>query len=786
MVGTPGSCNTGTNIVRVSNGATYASGAIFDTTNANTFRIRSSDQTGVPTGTSFFQYSRTLTGIRLSVNGLYATTTTSIGATGSIDFFNLVDGAYGYYFVTNTNQFGSAECVNLVGSQLAFRTGSGHIGQNYQVAPGDSQSITAQFSDGFPYGPITWRGPDGRIITTTTTGYTITLGNGVSQLVIDSARSGTDYGTYTATASNLFGTVTASSVLSDTVVLTPPVIDVGDSSTVNEASDGVVQGSIGESFRAAPGETVTIEVNDIAGQESSFIRFYRSAPVSTQFIYITNNPAYTILTSQNANGFTNARISFTAGPNTYGTYRAQASNSVGSDAAISQVGQAPRIEPNSSLIRILSGQTRRVGFGAQINIEEGGTVILESEDIEGQPGRTFVWTYRNSPTGTFGPLPSSTRITQGVSGTTGTLTINNIDRTLYGEYQVVATNEFGSSVPVTTIVGAPPIIRYSSGTVTSGRGEIGNNFIIPFDSILRIIACVVGGYPPADPSDFRFEEEGVNLGSVQQLDDPNCFIREEIEFEITCGTTITTRTENIFGHSNTPSSRIVFPPPTIVPATVVCDQHPRLCTDWFTVEKQDSVQIGSQLCLHGQNSFEISCSVERTNIPGFTFQWLFNSNPISQDGKHTIRENTRGISVLNVTDINEDDTGRYGCRVISVCGETDQSYSNVFVHQYEYVCDHVTGQSMCLRKQNLGIQTTVPNYVCDYLNQPRPRCNTCNWIVGPWSSCIDTSCDRGRRRRQVICDCEGRWTKNNRCLDFSVKPDRIENCVPPGVRCGNL
>ena len=95
--------------------------------------------------------------------------------------------------------------------------------------------------------------------------------------------------------------------------------------------------------------------------------------------------------------------------------------------------------------------------------------------------------------------------------------------------------------------------------------------------------------------------------------------------------------------------------------------------------------------------------MERTNIPGFTFQWLFNSNPISQDGNHTFRENTRGISVLNVTDINEEDTGRYGCRVISVCGETDLSYSNVFVHQYEYVCDNVTGQSMCLRKQNLGI-----------------------------------------------------------------------------------
>ena len=780
LVGTPSSCKTGTNIVRVNNGATYESGAIFDTTNANTFRIRCSDPTGVPTGTSSFQYSRTLTGARSSVNGLYASTSTPIGAAGSIDFFNIVDGAYGYYFVTNTNQFGSAGCANLVGSQLVFRTGSGQIGHNFQEISGEILTITAQFSDGFPYGPITWTGPNGKIITSITSVYTIALGFGVSQLFINSARSGTDYGTYTARASNLFGYVTASSVVNETVVLTAPTVDEGDSSTVNKASDGVVQGSIGESFSAAPGETVTIEVNDIAGQEPSSIRFYRSAPGSTQFIKITNNPAYTIVTSQNANGFTEATISFTAGPNTYGTFRAQASNSAGSDAAISQVGQAPRIEPNSNLIRIVSGQTRIIDVGAKINIEEGGTVILEADNIEGQPGRTFIWSYRNSPTGTFGPLPSSTRITQGVSGTTGTLTINNIDRTLYGEYQVVATNEFGSSVPVTTIVGAPPIIRFSSGTVTSGRGEIGNDFIIPFDSIFRIIACVVGGYPPADSSDFRFEEEGIELGSVQQLDYPNCYIYEEVEFEITCGTTITTRTENIFGRSNMPSSQIVFPPPTIVPATVVCDQYPGLCTDWFTVKNEDSVQIGSQLCLHGQNSFEISCSVARTNIPGFTFQWLFNSRPISQDGKHTIRENTRGISVLNVTYINEDDIGRYGCRVTSWCGETDLIYSDVSFHQYEYVCDNVTGQSMCLQKRNGGLQTIVSNYLCDDLNQPRPRCNTCNWIVGPWSSCTDTSCSRGRRRRQVICDCEGKWAKNNRCLNFSPKPDRVELC---STRC---
>ena len=41
-------------------------------------------------------------------------------------------------------------------------------------------------------------------------------------------------------------------------------------------------------------------------------------------------------------------------------------------------------------------------------------------------------------------------ITEGVSGTTGFLTINTIDMIIYGEYRVVAANYFGSSVPVTT------------------------------------------------------------------------------------------------------------------------------------------------------------------------------------------------------------------------------------------------------------------------------------------------------------------------------------------------
>ena len=142
----------------------------------------------------------------------------------------------------------------------------------------------------------------------------------------------------------------------------------------------------------------------------------------------------------------------------------------------SEVGQAPRIPDGFTIVRIDSGQSRTIDVGGQVNIEEGGSVTLSADDIEGQPGRNFIWTYRNDPTEPFGPLPSSTRINQGVSGTTGLLTINNTDRTIYGDYRVVASNRFGESVPVTTIVGAPPIIRFSSGSVTSGQGEIGNDF----------------------------------------------------------------------------------------------------------------------------------------------------------------------------------------------------------------------------------------------------------------------------------------------------------------------
>ena len=139
-----------------------------------------------------------------------------------------------------------------------------------------------------------------------------------------------------------------------------------------------------------------------------------------------------------------------------------------------------------------------------------------------------------------------------------------------------------------------------------------------------------------------------------------------------------------------------------------------------------------------------------------------------------------------MTDITVDDTGRYGCRVVSTCGESDLVHSDVSAYQYEYVCDNVTGQSMCIQNHSGGSQTVIRKLVCDDLNLPRPRCNTCDWLVGPWSSCTDTTCDRGKRRRQVICDCEGRRARATKCLEFSPKPDKIERCGSPGLECGNV
>ena len=774
LVGTPSSCNTGTNIVRVNNGATYESGAIFDTTNANSFRIRASDPTGVPTGTSSFQYSRTLTGAKLSVNRIYATTTTPIGATGLIDFFNLVDGAYGYYFVTNTNQFGSAECVNCVGSQLVFRTGSGEIGQNYQVTPGASQTITASFSDGFPYGAITWRGPDGRIITSAISGYTITQGgNSQSRLVIDSARSGTDYGTYTATASNLFGSVSASSVLSETVVVTAPVIDAGNSSTVNEASDGVVQGSISESFRAAPGENVTIEVNDIAGQESSSIRFFRSAPGSTQFIEITNNPAYTIVTSQNANGFTNARISFIAGPNTYGTFKAVASNSAGSDEAISIVGQQPRVKDSDSFIVIRNGQSRTLNVGGDINnIVEGASLTLNAGDVEGQPDREFIWTYRRGTTGQFGNLPTSSKIFQFASLNVGTLGISNIDSSLYGEYRVVARNRFGVSTPVITKIGGPPIIIAATGTVIDGPGMIGNNFIQPREESLTITACVESTYPPADPTKFMFLEGPVELEHVQQ--DDNCFIYQEGEFEFACRTTITARAENVYGNSNEPSSVVTLKAPTIIRGT-------RTCTLGGAT---NTAQIGSQLCLYQQTTFKINCSVNNTNIPNFVYEWEFNGVTITNsDRKYsndTRADNT--ASVLTVLGGELGESGRYTCRVRGDCNQTDSASTDVDTFEYSYTCNQ-DDFLVCSESRNGGPFRTVPNSICEGSSLDRPNCNPCNWETTQWTKCSDTSCHRGRIMRTVQCSCDGEVTDDLRCQRRSPKPDGMERCGPAGVRC---
>ena len=768
LVGQASTCSSSNSVTRVVNNQQVESGGSIDTTNANRFSIIADDSNGVPHGTVSWTYSRTRTGPRSSPSSTFTSTNTPSNSPGTISFFNLADTAYGYYFAQITNQFGSSECDNLVGRQLAFLTGAGQIGQNYQLQNGQSLVITAQFSDGHPIGDITWTGPNGPI-TLNTPGYTIAQRSGLSTLTINSAREGVDYGQYTASSSNVFGTVSSSSTVSRTEVVVAPTIDEGSSSTINTGGTG----RIGESFQSSTGQVITIRANDLTGVEASSVQWSRIPPGGSTFVAITDSPPFDISTQVNADGKTESVLTFTVGADTYGTYRAQASNSAGTDVAVSVVGQPPRVNSRFTIKKVGAGESATIEVGGQVNIEEGGTLSLTATDLEGQPGRVFEWTYRNTPTGPFIPLPTTSNIREFASGNLGTLQISNIDRSQYGEYRVRATNEFGESNEVTTIVGAPPIIRFSTGTETDGEGEIGQNFVIPSDRRLRITACVIGGYPPAPASNFQFLEENVVLTSVQQpAPNENCFIYEEGEFEIDCDTTITAQTENIFGISNEPSSSIGFPPPRIVRGTATCNQGSSV----------NSAQIGSQLCLYGPTSFDITCSVERTNIPSFTFEWQFNGREISSGGIYAISNPTLDRSVLTVSSANVDESGRYTCTVRSVCGETEAVSTDVEVFEYTYVCNQ-NDVLVCSESRNGGIERIVSNSICESLGLSRPDCEVCAWELSQWTQCSDITCHRGRRSRTVECNCEGQAADETRCNRISPKPPGRENCGPVGIRC---
>ena len=768
LVGSGSTCGSSFSVTIVATGDQVESAGRLDTTNANSFSIIARDLAGVPHGTVSWSYSRIRNGPRSPPSSTFTSTSTPANRAGTISFNNLADAAYGYYYARITNQFGSSECDNCVGRQLAFLTGSGQIGQNFVIGIGDSLTITAQFSDGFPTGEITWSGPNGPI-TPTTPGYTIVQRFGVSTLTINSARDSTDFGQYTASSSNVFGSVTSTSTVSQSSVIVPPTIDKGNSLTI--ITDG--NGRIGDSFQAPSGQLVTICATDLTGVEASTIQFSRIPPGGGTFVSVPNSPPFSINCQTNADGKTECCLSFTVGSNTYGTYRAQASNSAGSDAAFSVVGQPPRLDSRFTIMRVRAGESSTIEVGGEINIDEGGTLILSTTDLEGQPGRNFVWTYRNSPTGPFIPLPTTSNIREFATGNVGTLQISNIDRSMYGEYRVTANNEFGVSNQVRTIVGAPPIVRFSTGTETDGEGEIGQNFVIPKGRRLRITACVIGGYPPALANDFEFREQSVVLESVQQpAPNENCFIYEEGEFEITCGTTITARTENIFGISNEPSSSIVFPPPTIVEGTSTCSQGSTV----------NSAQIGSQLCLYGRNSFNITCSVERIIIPNFSFEWQLNGRAISSNGIYSISTPSTDRSVLTVSSANVDESGRYTCTVRSDCGETDAASTDVDVYEYTYTCNQ-NDVLVCSESLNGGPKRTVSNSICESLGLTRPECETCGWETSEWTQCSDTTCHRGRRSRTVECFCEGAAADETRCNRISPKPKSRVNCGQIGVRC---
>ena len=774
LVGGASTCRSGNAVTAVNNGAVVDSAGYFDTVNANQFSIRARDINGVPHGTVSWSYSRTENGARSSPDSRYTSTNTPANEVGTINFFNLENAALGYYFAEISNQFGNEECANLVGSSLQFASGSGQIGESFEASEGASVTIEARIASGYPQGSITWRGSDGSIITPSTPGYITALGDGVSTLTIQSART-SDFGTYTATTSNVFGSTSATSTVTQSTTILPPTIDAGDENTIN--TDG--SGRIGELFESTVGDVVTITANDIAGREASAIRWFRIPPGGTSFIPVVNDGTYTITSQLNAQGFTDSTLSFPVGSNTFGTYRAEASNSAGNDAALSVVGRGPRIDGELTFPPTIgSGQSRTVNVGAQISISDGGTVSLAATDLEGQPGRTFTWYYRSTTNGPFGPLPTSSNIRQLVNGNIGTLQISNLDRSQYGDYLVQATNQFGESTNVTTRVGGPPIIRVLTGTETDGEGEIGQDFIIPTDRRLRITACWIGGFPDPIPADFEFREDLVVLNSVQQpAPNENCFIFEEGEFEITCQTVITARTENIFGVSNIPESRITFPSPAIVEGSAQCNQG----------STTNSAQIGSQICLYNQNSFQLTCSLERSNIPDFTFEWLYQASTISnQQGRYSIVDNIpNGMSTLTVSNVGVSEVGRYTCQVTSVCGQADAASTDIEHFDYEYICDESAGRTICQESRNGAAATSVATSVCDRLGLPAPvPCEGCEWVIGQWSDCSDTTCHRGRRTRSVDCFCNNVVSDDETdCSRLRPKPDSMDRCGPLGIRC---
>ena len=763
LVGIASSCRSGTTVITVSNGGTYESAGYFDTTNANSFALQAADTSGVPPGTVSWTYSRTLSGGRSTPDTRFTSITGN-----TLNFFNLEDSTLGYYFAQITNDFGSAECANLVGSRLGFATGSGQVGQDSSVQIGSSVAITARFVRGFPSGgTITWGDPNDNTITSATPGYTISDSSDRSTLTILSA-SESNSGRYTASSSNLFGTVSESSNIAITTNIIAPTIDKGSPTTINTDNDG----NIGELFKASVGNAITIYANDVAGVEESVIRWYRIPPGGTNFVEITSDSTFIIRSDANAQGFTESSLSFIVGSNTFGTYRAEASNDAGSDASISVVGQAPRIVGSFTTIGIDAGESRTVNVGGQVNIEEGGTINLVVTDIDGQPDRTFFWFYRNTVDGPFEPLPAFSNIGRLVNGNVGTLVINSLFGAQHGEYRVQATNEFGESTNVTTTVGGPPIIRVLTGVETDGSGEIGQDIQIPDSNRLRITACIIGGFPPANV--FQFREEDTNLISVQQPPpNDNCYVYEEGEFEITCETTISARaSNNEFGFGNEPMSRITFPAPRIIRGNARCNQG----------STQSSIQIGDQLCLYNVNSFDITCSVERADIPEFSFQWQYQGTDIGNtSGQYTINRASAMSSRLTVLNAGINEVGRYTCRVTSTCGETDAVNTDANHYSYRYFCND-NEALICAQSINGGPETTVFSSICEQFGLERPVCARCNWETSQWSICSDQTCHRGRRTRTVQCICDGEDGEDIDCSRRSPRPTSLDQCGPR-VRC---
>ena len=642
----------------------------------------------------------------------------------------------------------------------------GLLGTTFQTTIDRTQTVRINATDiiGNPGGSIQWfltaAGSTGRIpLPGSLTGITIeTPQIGTSILQIGEINAA-HLGEYVAVATNSEGTDTASAFITEGVA---PFIIRGS------GQSGISNFSVGANRAITPGDTVSIRAEDQQSNPSAVTTWSYSSSALGPFAPISSGGTNSISQTGTSNIGIDSTLTITNTQDAQlGYYRAEAVNAFGTSTSTTLVGRSPGIRRGSGVISV--GGTEDIGTSFTGAI--GSTVAIIAEDMNGFPQSSYRWQRIDindviTNIGSGGQFNIVESISNG--RLRSTLTITGVRRENLGIYWVTADNGLAPDDLVQSLVGMPPTIRVLTGVGTDGSGEIGQDIQIPDSNRLRITACLIGGFPRANF--FQFREDNTNLHYVQQ-DPPNdnCYIYDEGEFELTCGTTISARASNTeFGFGNEPMSRITFPGPRIIRSSGRCDQG----------STKSSIQIGDQLCLYDLSSFDITCSVERVSIPEFDFQWQHQGNDIdNMSGRYIINRENMMSSKLTVVNASINDVGRYTCKVTSTCGETDASYTDANHYSYRYFCDE-NKASICTRSINGGPETTVVSSVCDQFGLERPTCTHCDWEMSPWSSCSYLTCHRGRRTRTVQCSCDGEDREDRNCSRHSPRPESVDQCGP--------